>query len=784
MKPSYLETIESGSAGAVFLVDLTFVLRANEQSFYGASLLRSPQGEDNTVLYGVVRDLLRLRKNLSIRNAILVIGSEATTVSSEATINRMLRLLRNLRIAVVYEPKASAGSVCGSIASLARWVVTQNRALFQLISEQFGVIVPSNTCGDFEIITPGSLKLRLGVPPDQVLSFLALTEGGSQAILTTRQTTRLLELHGDLGPLLQNSSAISALSSTQVKRQLTANKKVLLDRLCDMRLERAACQLSSLKKAELQFVSDDEDSRRCLIEYGFLSLVRLVELSETTGVVESYRAKHRAVYRAVRNEQQMTELEDLIAKAEVCAVDTEASDKDPRSALLFGIAFSMRKDEAFYVPVTEADLDGTAPELIKLRLRRLFKGSTKFVGHNVKFDYVLLRRHGITIKNVFFDTMLAAFECFGDWEFFNLGAVTRKLLGKEIKRYRDIVGEGETLLDLPFDDVLSHACTDCDMTLRLYHRLKDELEKRGLWKQFTSQTMASLRTLADKESTGVRLNMRAVERRRRALSEASAALRSAVLAEAGKEFDVDSLTEITNVLREGSALSQQMRRMRLNLSQLEELASVHNLPRLIVKYRRIHKLLSQMDAICKAVKGGRVFPIFSQVRLRSGSLSSTDPRMCDPDGPLDPGSVIDKAVRERMVDRNRSLGILLRVTGDEALKRDLRGWANDSSLTRDNITARNLDQIEFLLFTVIGRSDAALCRRFLIDRATVTAIRQMLVTRYVKLFTWLDIYREGAATNGFVSHDGARKYFDGLKSSDVNKKHAALRSAVEWLIQC
>ena len=114
MKPSYLETIESGSAGAVFLVDLTFVLRANEQSFYGASLLRSPQGEDNTVLYGVVRDLLRLRKNLSIRNAILVIGSEANTVSSEATINRMLRLLRNLRIAVVYEPKASAGSVCGS----------------------------------------------------------------------------------------------------------------------------------------------------------------------------------------------------------------------------------------------------------------------------------------------------------------------------------------------------------------------------------------------------------------------------------------------------------------------------------------------------------------------------------------------------------------------------------------------------------------------------------------------------------------------------------------------
>ena len=410
----------------VFLVDLTFVLKANEQSFYGAPLLIDPQGENNTVLYGVVRDLLKLRKNLSIRTAIIVIGSEATTVSSQATISRMLRLLRDLRIAVVYEPTTSAGSVCRSIASLARWVVTQNRALFQLINEQFGVIVPTNAYGDFEIVTSDTLQVRLGVRPDQVPSFLALTEGGTQALFTKRQATRLLELHSDLRPLLQNESAISVLSSNRVKRRLTANRQVLLDRLCDMRLEEAPCGLPSLKTAELRFVNDDEDTRRCLIEYGFLSLVRLVDISQTTGVVELSRVKHQVVYRAVQNERQMRRLEDMIAKAEVSAMDTEASDKDPRSAVLFGIAFSTTKDEAYYVPVTKADLKGIEPELIKRRLRRLFTGSTKFVGHNLKYDYVLLRRHGITIKNVFFDTMLAAFECFGDWEFFNLSAVTRK----------------------------------------------------------------------------------------------------------------------------------------------------------------------------------------------------------------------------------------------------------------------------------------------------------------------------------------------------------------------
>jgi DNA polymerase I len=534
MKPSDLGTIESGSAGDVFLVDLTFVLKANEQSFYGAPILLGPQGEDNTVLYGVARDLLRLRKNLGIRNGVVVIGSEATTISSETTINSVLRLLRRFGTVVVYEPKASAGGVCRSLASVARWVVTQNSALFQLVSDKCGVILPNKACDDFEIVALESLKARLGVQPDQVLSLLALTEGGSEALFTKRQATRLLELHSDLEPLLQNSSAISALSSNQVRRQLTANKETLLDRLCDLRLEEVACQLPSLRMAELQFVSDDENTRRSLKECGFLSLVRLLELSTTTGVVELCEVKPQAVYKAIRNETQMRELEAMVAKAEVCAVDTEASDKDPRRALLFGVAFSISEAEAFYVPVTEADLDRTAPELIKARLRRLFEGSTNFVGHNVKFDYVLLRRHGITIKNVFFDTMLAAYECFGDWEFFNLGALARKLLGKDIKRYRDIVGEGETLLDLPFVEVVRHACMDSDTTLRLYHRLQDELEKRNLWKQFSSKTMASLRTLADNECSGVRLNMRAVNRRREALSEEVSTLRRAVLAEAGK----------------------------------------------------------------------------------------------------------------------------------------------------------------------------------------------------------------------------------------------------------
>jgi DNA polymerase-1 len=201
----------------------------------------------------------------------------------------------------------------------------------------------------------------------------------------------------------------------------------------------------------------------------------------------STEVKREVAYKAIRDETGMQELQARISKSEVCALDTEASDKDPRSAALFGVAFSVKVGEAFYVPMTNADLKGTSPEVIKARLQKLLAGRTGFVGHNVKFDCVLLRRRGITIKHIFFDTMLAAYDCFGDWEFLNLVALAKRLLGKDIKRYKDIVNEGETLLAVPFKELLEHACADADMTLRLYHRLRKELEKRKLWISFSAK---------------------------------------------------------------------------------------------------------------------------------------------------------------------------------------------------------------------------------------------------------------------------------------------------------
>jgi hypothetical protein len=135
-----------------------------------------------------------------------------------------------------------------------------------------------------------------------------------------------------------------------------------------------------------------------------------------------------------------------------------------------------------------------------------------------------------------------------------------------------------------------------------------------------------------------------------------------------------------------------------------------------------------------------------------------------------------------MDDPERSLEMLQRVTGDEVLKRDRRGGLEHFCRIGKDAAGQDLDQKDLLLSVAIGLSNAALSRRFLIDRLTAAGIRQALEVKYVKLFKWLDTYRSEVMNQGFAYHDGKRKYLEGLKSSDIDKRHKAIVSAVRWLI--
>src|SRR5215472_8646418 len=188
----------------------------------------------------------------------------------------------------------------------------------------------------------------------------------------------------------------------------------------------------------------------------------------------------------------------------------------------------------------EPDLNGLPQEEVRPALEQIFRIKTKFVGHNIKFDYLILRKHGMHLRNVHFDTMLAAGECFGDWEFFNLGEVARRLFGIKIKRYGDIVEKEQTFLDVPFKDLVEHACTDADISLRLFHRLTVELRNRQLEDRFLRHRMRMLVRLGEIECEGVRIDLKKIVMSINHLLRDADALKELIFQEAGYKFNLDS----------------------------------------------------------------------------------------------------------------------------------------------------------------------------------------------------------------------------------------------------
>jgi len=752
-----------------FLIDSTFLFKASEAAFLGAPLLVDRDRRDHTRTFGVVRDLLRLRKKFGIRNALVVMGEESLAATCKDVLDDLIPLLQQIRAAVLRAEGVRVIDICGGVASSARWIVITNPAAQQLVSDSLGVLIP-RVGDEAEVVTKDTLS-DAGMRPEWVPAVLALSEG-KNAPLKRRQAVRLLELYGSLEAALADASSAP---SADWKRKLAQNVENLLQLERGMRVRPAVITAPALSH-ESVFVENSEASATVLKAYGFWSLVRMLPLPEPSDIGVAARSGCRTDYRAVRSAEDLHTLEQCLAKADVCAIDTETSGKDPRSAVLYGVSLAVKEGQAFYVPMMQSDLDGLRPKDVCARLRAVLSRKLKLVGHNLKYDFSVLQRHGIDVQDLHFDTLVAAQACFGDWDLWNLSALAKKLLGVSVKRYRDVVADGETFLDRPFKELVEHACCDADMALRLYAVLTKELRKRGAEQDFLDGAMRVERLLVKCERDGVRIDMGRMRAVGRATKASAEALKAAIIAAAGCEFDVDSPKSTTEVLRRLSIWEKTSRPV--GESQMVQIAGDYPLVARIVMYRRERRRFKDIEAICDVSKKGRVYPSFSQCKSGHGSLSSVSPCL---DEAFAAGAVLDKAIASFSTSATASLEILAEASDDAVLRKDLRLRKGKDGLIPSLSIVRDSEQLEALLMTAIGEPDPAISRRFLIGRADMAKLRSAITSRYPSLFLWLQEFRRSALANGFAEYRGRRKYLAGLRSSDVDKRNRAVRSAIRWL---
>jgi DNA polymerase-1 len=763
-----------------FIIDAAFVVERAHKTFFGAPLMTA-SGKDHTFAFGFVRDFLRLRLKLGIQAGVLVIGKEAYSYSNRDAVLDLIAILEELKIPHIHEPRNFSLHVTGCLCSKFSHIITADKRFLQLCAHDLLVILPrEGKKNEWDWCSPEVVKTTMGISPKDVPTYIALTDPSNPVAMTSKQATRLIELYGDIDSLY---SKLDRVVSLQVRAKLAEGETRIRHCYSENKCRPTRKPVRNPNQYYSLSDLDTANSRKVLAKYDFRSLLTLLAIP--LDIRPDTRAHRSSVdsYHAVVDRKGIQNLASMVCASKLCSIDTESDGKDPRESTLLGVSFSVKDREAFFIPLNEADLkDLTKDEVLRV-LQRMFDSDVDFIGHNIKYDYLILRRSGVVIKRIQFDTMLAAYECHTDWPFFNLPYVCKRYLGETITPYSDLVSDGITFLDLPLREMVNHACQDAEVTRRLYPVLLAQLHERGIMGQYKNFTMQQLQRVANLEFDGMALDVRQFDGVKKNLLKRATRLRAEIFQMVGKVFDIESNQALSEVLREIANAQGYIGPSRMTVSALEHLAIVEPVARHIVKLKRLRSQVGQFESISTAARNGKIYPLFNLITSRTGVVASIRPSLFDIEETSELKLCFDNTVRDLFVDANASLNKLAEVTKDPALLKVRRRKSKVDLFITEHPLMLEVDHDEFLLRLAIGQSDTVLSKRFLVDRSTIAKMRQDFETRYQIMFQWLRCFRSASRTKGFATNGNLRKCVDGLKSSDVARREQALEHVVRWLIR-
>jgi DNA polymerase-1 len=339
----------------------------------------------------------------------------------------------------------------------------------------------------------------------------------------------------------------------------------------------------------------------------------------------------------------LEDLEKLIQQldgADVFAIDTETTAKNPHKARLVGLSVSMEPDRAFYIPCGHRYLG--APKQIDCaaalqRLKPVLENpAVKKVGQNIKYDWTVLARHGIDLAGVAFDTMLASYLLNPAKRAHSLDQIALDFLGHKTTTFSDVAGKAEDgFAGVPIEKAVPYACEDADITLAAFHVLSPMLEADGLTELLETVELPLVPVLITMERLGVCVDRQRLDSLSRNFADQLNTLENRIHSLAGEPFNINSSQQLGHILFEKLKLPTLKRTRKktgysTDVDVLTTLAADHELPALVLRHRTLAKLKSTYaDALMGLIdpQTGRLHTQFNQSVTATGRLSSSDPNL-------------------------------------------------------------------------------------------------------------------------------------------------------------
>ncbi|MEK7823238.1 MAG: DNA polymerase I [Nitrospirota bacterium] len=525
-----------------------------------------------------------------------------------------------------------ADDVLGTIAKKAEkegldvYIITSDKDINQILSPK---IKTYDTMKD-KITEEKDVVERFGVEPSRFPEIIALMGDASDNIpgvhgIGEKTAVSLLKEFGSIDNIIQNHSRIK---KPKLKEAISENIENI-----KLSLKLATIDTNVPLEISIEEFKPKEPDRTKLLDFlrkfEFSSLLRLIPEGENTF---SHDAKYIIILDKDTFESAVASIKNEVA------IDTETTSKLPMIAELVGISFSIEPEKAYYIPLAHS-YPGMPKQLSKEyvlgKLKMILENpGIKKIGHNIKYDLIVLKNEIINLKGIAFDTMLASYLLNPNKTNHNLEDVSMTYLSIKKLSFNDITDKGKkNFREVSIEDATKYSGEDAAVTLKLKYILETEIEKEGLAKLFCDIEMPLIEVLADIEIAGIKIDLPLMEGFSKELEKELAGIEKRIYFLAGEEFNINSPKQLQEILFEKLGL-RTLKKTKTGFSTdvgvLEELALEHEFPKEILEHRTLSKLKNTyVDALPKLVNPhtGRLHTSFNQTVTATGRLSSSDPNL-------------------------------------------------------------------------------------------------------------------------------------------------------------
>lgn len=747
-------------------------------------------------------------------------------------------IIKAYRIPIIEVPGYEADDVIGSMARKAEaagfttYMMTPDKDYGQLVTEHTYMYRP-RFGGDYEVMGIPEVCAKYDIKsPQQVIDILGLMGDSADNIpgcpgVGEKTAIKLIQEYGSIDNLLANTDKLKG----AIQRKITENREMIeFSRF--LATIKTDIEISLDEEALQRKPLDEERLRQLFNELEFRSLAdRILGKPTATPKVMAQQATlfdapveetstpaeellksatdtpHK--YHLVDNEEAMWDLAALLGNASAFAFDTETTGIDAMQSELVGMSFAMQAHEAYYVPVPANRTDAEA--VVEIFRSALENDRIEKIGQNIKYDYIIMRNYGVTLRGKMFDTMIAHYLLQPEQRH-NMDYLAEVYLQYRTITIDELIGsksKGQiSMRQVPIPDVCEYAAEDADVTWQLQEVLRKELEQEEMTMLFDEIEMPLVRVLAEMEIAGVQVDTEAIKSSAQSLEDRINALEAEIFDLAGMTFNIASPRQVGEVLFEHLKIDSKARKTKTGQYStseevLEHLRPNHPIVGKILDMRGLRKLLNTyVNALPDLInpRTGKIHTSFNQTVTATGRLSSSNPNLQnipirDTEGrEIRRAFVASPGCKFFSADYSQiELRIMAHMSGDSNMIEAFNSGADIHTATAARIYKVPMEEVtndmrrkaKTANFGIIyGISTFGLAERLNIPRPEAKVLKDGYFATYPHIKEYMENCIDDARKKGYVTTlCGRRRMLPDINSHNATVRGYAERNAINAPIQ-